>query len=65
MKIDRVLTGAAARAETIAQHVCVQNLLGTTLPRDVRLVLRQFEEALAAELNGKGEADGSRADQAA
>jgi hypothetical protein len=65
MNIERVLTGSAARAEAIGQHVCVQNLLGTTLPRDVRLVLRQFEEALAEELNGKGKTDGSRADRAA
>lgn len=63
-KVSRTLTGAAARAEAIRQHVDVQDLLATTLPREVRLILRQFEEALAHELHGendnKGEIDGQR-----
>jgi hypothetical protein len=63
MKVERVLSGAAATAEIIAQHVCVQNLLGTTLPRDVRLILRQFEESLATELKGDIN-DGRTSDEA-
>jgi hypothetical protein len=54
-KAQRVLLGAAARAEAIRQHVDVQDLLGTTLPHEVRVILRQFEQELAFELHGEND----------
>lgn len=49
-KADRPYTGAPALAEAVRQKDHVDGLLGTTLSPAMRIVLRAYEQELAAEI---------------
>lgn len=52
-KVERVLSGGAARAEALRQQVAVEDLLGTTLPAPLRVIMKEFHSQLNVELYGE------------
>lgn len=54
-KVHSSLPPPMRRVEALRQQVAVFDLLGTTLPPEVRRVLRHFESELATELDGEND----------
>ncbi len=51
------------RAEAIRQQVALHDLLATSLPQGVRVILRQFEESIAAELSAESSNKGEKIEE--